>query len=264
MKPIISVISIVNNEREARRFLLRGLSLQDVKFEFLPVDNRVSICQSASQAYNHTGIKASGDYLMFIHQDVFLRSRKWLKEAEDWLSTLSDVGIAGVAGMQKPRFIDQLDVSARYLLLQKLNKLHLWFRHYGRGNVFHGPEETPWGGTFVTNAVPVQTLDELLLIIPFGIFEHTKFDEIVCDNWHLYGTDYSLRISQEGYRAYVLPCSVVHKSIGLINDSYLRTLMKLITKHRNERVINTTSGLCPTKQILTKLLWSPDLISCRD
>jgi len=261
---MISVISIINDERKARQFLRRGLSLQNTKLELFLVDNRASIYRSASQAYNQTGVKASGDYLMFIHQDVFLRSRNWLKEAEDWLSTLSDVGLAGVVGMRKPRFINQLEVSMRYFLLRKLGKLYLWFRHYGRGNVVHGHEKAPWEGSFVSDVVPVQTLDELLLIVPSKIFEHTKFDETVCNSWHLYGVEFSLRVSQRGHGVYVLPCSVFHDSTGVVNDSYLQTLMKLIEKHKHEKIINTTNGLCLTKQILTKLLWSPDLISGRD
>jgi hypothetical protein len=261
---MISVVSIVNDETIAKEFLLRGLSLQDAKFELLLVDNRASIYKSASQALNYASIKANGDYLMFIHQDVFLYSRNWLKEAEGWLSTLSDIGLAGVAGMKKPRFISQFEVSALYFLLRKLGKSYLWFSHYGRGNVFHGPEKASWEGGHISDVIPVQTVDEQLLIVPFKVFQHTKFDETVCNGWHLYGVEFSLRLSQKGYGVYVLPCPVFHRSSGIVNDAYLRTLMKLIRKYKNEKVINTTNGFCPTKQILTKLLWSPNLISSRD
>ena len=110
---MISVLAVINNETIAREFLLKGLSKQNSKFELLLIDNRNSTYKSASQAYNHEGIKASGDYLMFVHQDVLLLSRNWLKEAEEWLSTLSHVGMAGVAGMLKPRFVSQFEICSR-------------------------------------------------------------------------------------------------------------------------------------------------------
>jgi hypothetical protein len=252
---MISIISTINNEKIAKEFLLRGLSRQNAKFELFLVDNRAFSYKSACQANNRAGLKASGDYLMFIHQDVLLLSRNWLKQAEDWLSTFSKIGVAGVAGMMKPKLVNEFELCMRYCLLQKLGMLHLWFRHYGRGNVFHGPEMLPWGGSFISDVVSVQTIDELLLIIPNSVFKSTKFDETVCDDWHLYGVDFSLTVSKKGLNNYVLPCSVFHRSTGKITDPYLRTLKRLIKKHKNEKAINTTSGLCLTRKELMELLW---------
>jgi len=258
---MISVISVMNNETIAREFLLRGLSRQNSKFELLLADNRASTYKSASQAYNHVGIKANGDYLMFVHQDVLLLSRNWLREAEEWLSTQSRVGLAGVAGMIKPKFVNQIDMFTRHYLLQKLGKHYLWYQRYGRGNVFHGSERKsalPWGGRFISDVAPVQTVDELILIVPASVFESVKFDELVCDYWHLYGVDFSLTVSEKGYKVCVLPCSVLHRSTGKISKFFLSNLGKLITKHKQEKIINTTVGLCPTKEELMELIWIPN------
>jgi hypothetical protein len=254
---MISVISVINNETIAREFLLRGLSRQDSKFELLLVDNKTSTYKSASQAYNLAGIKAKGDYLMFVHQDVLLLSRNWLKKAEEWLSTRSRVGLAGVAGMMKPKFANQIEVCARYYLLAELGKLYVWYQRYGRGNVLHGFEtETalPWGGRFISNVASVQTVDELVLIVPTRVFESVRFDEVVCDYWHFYGVDFALTASQKGYEVCVLPCSVLHHSHTsiAIRASNLR---KVIKKHKQEKIINSTYGLLATKEELMELFW---------
>jgi len=256
---MISVISVMNNETIAREFLLRGLSRQNSKFELLLVDNRASTYKSASQSHNHSGIKAHGDYLMFVHQDVLLLSKNWLREAEEWLSTQSRVGLAGVAGMIKPKFANQIEICTRYYLLRKLGKGYLWYHRYGRGNVFHGSERTralPWLGRFISDIAPVQTVDELVLIVPTGVFESVKFDESVCDYWDLYGVDFSLTVSQKGYKVCVLPCSVLHRSTGKITKFFLSSLRKLITKHEQEKMINTTWGPCATKKELMELFWA--------
>ena len=81
---------------------------------------------------------------MFIHQDVMLPSRSWLEDAENTLSTVSNLGIAGVIGMLKPHSINDFEMYARYRLLITV-KLSVWVNTYGRGNVFSGYERTPGG-----------------------------------------------------------------------------------------------------------------------
>lgn len=248
----------MNNEAIAKEYLLKGLSKQNTKFELCLVDNRASTYKSASEAINRAGNKANGDYLMFVHQDVLLASKSWLKETENLLTSLTRMGLAGVAGMLKPKFVSELDVSMRYWLLQKIGNLSLWWRHYGRGNVLHGANRLPWAGCFISDVTPVQTVDELLLIIPRSVWELTKFDENTCVGWHLYGVDFALTAARKGFKVYALPCpSVWHRSTGLVDYSYIRTLAKISRKHKRERAINTTLGLVPTTKLLLKLLWQP-------
>jgi hypothetical protein len=251
---VISVISIVNDETIAREYLLKGLSKQNKKFELLLLDNKTSTYHSAAQANNAASQKVNGDYLMFVHQDLLMLSKSWLKEVEDWLSTLSKPGLVGIAGMLKPRFLNAFEVCCRYYLLRKLGKSSLWFHHYGRGNVLHGFNAVKWDGRFISDIVAVQTVDECLLVVPKNIFEKTKFDENTCDDWHMYGVDYALTVTHEGLRVYVLPCyPVLHRSIGHVNASYFLTLGKIAEKRKEVKVINTTCGVYPTDKKLLKL-----------
>lgn len=253
---MITIISIVNNPQIAREHLLKGLSRQSARHELLLINNKHSTFKSASAANNFASRKATGDYLMFIHQDVFLHSRNWLKQAEDTMSSLSKIGMAGVAGMIKPKFLTQLDVCTRYYMLMKLGALRLWFLKYGRGNVLHGTNKCSWGGSSISEVVDVQTVDELLLIVPTEVFEQTKFDETACNDWHLYGVDFSLSVQAKGYRSYVLPFSTFHRSEGKVNSSYFATMARIMNKHKTDNIINTTSGLFPTNRALANLLWS--------
>jgi hypothetical protein len=250
---MISVISIINNDAIAKQFLLQGLSWQNTRYDLILINNRNSLYKSAAQAYNEGSAKAKGDYLMFIHQDVLLPSRNWLKKAEESLSALPNLGIAGVAGMLQPTFINDFDLWARYYTLEKLNLSKIWYYRYARGNVFHGREKEFWLGKFTSKVLLAKTLDELLLIIPARFFENLRFDETTCDNWHLYGVDYSLTASQKCCDVFVLPQSVVHFSTGKVNKAYFKTLAKLIEKHRSEKIINTTIYPWSTRPRLMEL-----------
>jgi len=243
---MITVISIINNRHIAKNYLLKGLDKQTAKYELLLVDNTASVFTSGAKANNTTASKASGDYLVFIHQDVLLRSKAVLQLIEDQLSTLSRVGLAAAVGMIKPRVINQFEAYTRYLVLLRLGLGPLWFRHYGRGNNLHGLNMSPWGGLFIKDPVSVQTVDEFLLVVPARIFERTKFDEVTCSDWHLFGTDYSLSIQRKGYKTFVLPISVFHRSKGSISVQYVQTLAKVLEKHKEEKVVNTPWGLYPT------------------
>jgi hypothetical protein len=250
---MISIISIINNDIIAKEFLLRGLSRQNTKYDLILINNRNSSFRSAAQAYNEGSVKAKGEYLMFIHQDVLLPCDNWLKEAEQSLSTISNLGIAGVSGMLRPKFINDFEPYARYYLLEKLNISKIWYFRYGRGNVLHGREKKPILARSISEIVSTRTLDELLLIIPRKVFADSKFDKTICDNWHFYGVDYALSESQKYRNVCVLPQSVFHLSTGKVNKSYFKTLRKLIEKHRNEKIINTTIYPWSTRPKLLEL-----------
>jgi hypothetical protein len=250
---MFTVISAVTNDDVAREYLLRGLKRQTAKHELLLIHNKTGAFSSAAQPYNCTSRKAAGDYLMFIHQDVYLPSPTWLKDAQDTLSTLSNLGIAGPAGLTKPRGVNSFELIARYYLVRRLRLFPVWFRRYGKGMVLQGAGGQPWFGAAAKEAVSVQTLDELLLVVPAEVFARTKFDESVCDGWHLYGVDYALACRRLGRGVWVLPQPVRHLSSGKKNPAYFDTIVKVARKHRGEGVINTTMGLWSTNPQMLKL-----------
>ena len=154
--------------------------------------------------------------------------------------------------MLKPHYINDFEMYARYTMLTTL-KLSVWVNRYGRGNLFSGYEKKPWWGKQVSEILPVQVLDEMLLIVPRQVFENIKFDETTCDHWDLYGVDYSLTAYSAGLQTCILPYPIVHLSASRMTEFYYRTVIKLLKKHKNKEVINTTCGLWFTRPQISEL-----------
>ena len=216
---MVSIIVVYNNERTLNEILLKSLKNQTVKFELIKLNNTKRQFKSAAEALNYGGKKAKGKYIMFIHQDVELDSDSWLENTENYLESMSNLGVAGVAGMSEKG--TNYEERIRGFIS---NCGTIW------GKPFEKPEK-------------VHTLDELLLIVPRSIFNKLKFDEKNFDNWHCYGVDYCLCIQQMGLKVYVIPAFVYHRSL-LTNVKDLVVYQKRIyNKHKKSfKHIYTTSG----------------------
>lgn len=233
---MISIVCVYNDEIILDDYLKKSLQNQIGSYEMIAVDNIKGTFKSAAEALNYGGKQAKGKYIMFAHQDVSFSSSSWIQETENWLDLISNLGIAGVAGMSE---------------IGKSNK------ERGRNIVRHGELQEIWSwGNQIQRPEIVQTLDECLVLIPTNIFRLLQFDEKVCDDWHLYVVDYCLSIKKMGLEAYTIPMLIYHLSKGtkkkkysiayLISPfpkGYYRTLRKVIEKHRvNYNWIYTTCG----------------------
>jgi len=218
---MISIVVVYHNKRTFNEILLKSLKTQTVKFELIAVDNTNGQFKSAAEALNYGGKQASGKYIMFVYQDVELDSDLWLENVEKLLDNIPDLGIAGVAGMSEKG---------------KDNK------ERGRGYISDCGEIWKWSNP-VKNPEEVQTLDELILIIPKSIFNKIQFDEKTFDGWHCYGADYCLSIRQIGLKTYVIPAFVYHRSLRSNIKQLFKYQQRLYNKHkRNYKHIYTTSG----------------------
>jgi glycosyltransferase involved in cell wall biosynthesis len=214
---MISVVCVYNDKEILKKYLLKSLKNQSVEYELILIDNTEAKFKSAAEALNKGGEKARGNYLLFVHQDIDLLSDEWLENCELILNSLENFAIAGVAGRSK-------EVPTTLT------------------NIFDGIPPEP-AGTQIKIPTKVLTLDECLVLIPTQIFKKIKFDEEVCDNWHLYTVDYSLVAKKNGYDVYVIPLHLYHRSSGFsFSDDYYITLKKLLKKHRNLKIILTTMG----------------------
>ncbi len=218
---MISIICVYNDKHVLEEYLLKGLNLQTKRFELILIDNTKGVFKSAAQALNQGAQKAKGEYILFAHQDIIFESSSWLNDAETYMCSLPQLGIAGIAG--------------------KRNVQHLIT------NITQGNPPRSAGNYKIDVPMRTQTLDECLAIIPRSIFNMQKFDENVCDDWHLYVVDYCLSVNKLGHNAYILPLYAYHKSIGRITPSYYSTLKKLAKKHKKEyNWIYTTMGVWNT------------------
>ncbi len=235
---MLSVVCVYNNEHILTDYLLQSLQTQTAPVELITLDNTEGRFRSAAQALNYGGGKAQGQYILFVHQDVSLNDPEWIRHAEAMVESLHNVGIAGVAGASDTGTIS---------------------------NVMHGSPPKSASTTSVTTPVAVQTLDECAVIIPRRVFTVLRFDETVCDDWHLYATDYCLSSQILGLTTFVLPLPAYHLSTGralaptqifdklvpssLSDESsyyphaYYVTLKKVLKKHKKSvRCVHTVNG----------------------
>jgi hypothetical protein len=222
---MISIVVCYNNEQALGRILLPSLKNQTALFELIKLDNTGGRFNSAAEALNYGAKQANGKYIMFVHQDVDLCSVSWVEDAEKMLDSISDLGIAGVAGMCE---------------IGRSNK------ERGRNIIKHGENHRQWEWSNpICEPERVQTLDECLVIIPKSVLDCLKFDEKTCDGWHLYAVDYCLSCKRLGLDAFALPMFIYHRGndpstrtrqillrLGML-PGYFPILRKVLQKHRN-------------------------------
>jgi hypothetical protein len=218
-----TIICVYNRRDLLERYLLPSIRRQDMSAELRLVDNTESKFRSAAEALNHAASGASGAYLLFVHQDVEFLSSTFLSEANRYMTTLPDCGVAGLVGAAKERYLRRL----RNVVVP------------GESDI-----ESIDGSQVLHHPVEVQTLDELLLIVPRDLFREMPFDAVTCNGWDLYGVDYSLSCRRSGLKAYALPLTVRHVSGGRLGLQYYKTLRQVIRKHMPDcGTIYTTCGV---------------------
>lgn len=220
---MFSIVCVWNDKKILSECLLNGLKDQTIEYELILIDNSNKKFISAAEALNKGGKLAQGNFIIFVHQDIDLRNKKWLELSENILRELPNLGVAGVAGKK--------DNSGVFT------------------NILHGMPERYAGKYRFNGSIKVQTIDECMIIIPKMVFRKLNFDEDVCDDWHLYGVEYCLTIKKLGYDVYILPLTLWHRSSGFsFSKTYYKTLKKVINKHKkNYYYIYTTMGDWNTK-----------------
>lgn len=223
---MISVICVYNDEHIFTNMLNKCLPKQTAKFELISVNNTAGTFKSAAQALNYMGRQAQGEYLMFVHQDVILPSERWLEDIEIILANISDLGVAGCAG------VDENGQQQGFIR----DRYHLW------GKPFAEPKA-------------VQTLDESVLIVPHPVFRDIQFDEENFTGWHCYGADYCLRAKSRGLGIYVIPSFIYHNSPNVNITGLFEQQKILFHKHQAQyRRIYTTSGSLSSARIRVRPL----------
>ncbi|GAA0668931.1 glycosyltransferase [Natronoarchaeum mannanilyticum] len=275
----ISVITVYNDQRVLEEWLLDSLSGQDFEeFETITIDNRDGIFPSAAEALNYGASQASGEYYVFIHQDVRLLTESWLQELYDYLSTAPELGMAGVTGMaadgecredrarniifhgRPPTDEERKSLAediARPWTKKELTEEDQINQEELRYVLNHKEVVFPATGNEISEPELVQTVDELLMAVPSDIFDERSFNTEVCDGWHLYGVEYALYLNYRSpHSVYVLPLNVWHRSTGLtMGNEYYKTLDRIVAEYKDDGVKNiyATTGDWPVRRSVTYL-----------
>ncbi len=223
---MISVICVFNNNDILEEQLMKSINIQNMEYELILIDNSHGKYGSAAEALNYGAKHSTGDYLMFVHQDVDLVYDTCLRNIEDVLDSLDNIGVVGVAGY--------VETDGKPVMMSNIQD-------------GYPPEDV---GVNIDEPVEVQTVDECLFIVSRSMFQELEFDEKTCPDWHLYGADYCLSVKKLGRSVYVIPIKIYHASrTESFSSTYYSTLNNIIRKHGNEyKTINTSCGVWHTNR----------------
>jgi hypothetical protein len=181
---ITFVIPVNDNGVYQKNFLASPLFKNKHHHEIL----RMSNFPSASKAYNAGIDQAGNDLIVFAHQDVFL-PESWIADLRRALLNLEEQdpqwGVLGCYGVT----VD--DERLGFIYSTGLGIL---------GKPFANPK-------------PIQTLDELVLILRKS--SGLRFDETL-PNFHFYGTDICMQARERNRESYVISGFVIHNTNQII------------------------------------------------
>lgn len=182
----VSIICVFNDPDVRRRCLDRSIEEHrgQAPVEYLPIDNVDGTFASAGAALNHGASLASHDHLAFVHQDVYLHSLSALAAAAGTLASDESIGLVGAIGVTAGGNIVGR-IRDRVLLL----------------------------GSRVREPAEVDSLDEVLFMVPRRLALREPLAEARELAWHAYAVEYGLRARSLGLRVCAVDIPLTHHSL---------------------------------------------------
>ena len=94
--PLISIITIVNNEKVYSEFKKSLDSQINISYELIKINNTHQEFLAARDAYNAAAKNAQGKFLVFCHPDIRFLHKYALYNITKSMSTLAEFGVVGV------------------------------------------------------------------------------------------------------------------------------------------------------------------------
>lgn len=174
------VVAVPNRDIIDRNFLASPCLARPHDHQILVQEN----FPCAGKAYNQGIAQAENDLIVFCHSDILL-PEGWLEQLQesiDWLDANDpNWGVLGVYG--------------------KTQDGRGWGHVYSSGRGIIGEP--------VGQPVPIQTLDEIVLILRKS--SGLRFDEAL-PHFHFYGTDICLRAAKAGMTSYTISAFCIHNT----------------------------------------------------
>ena len=228
----VSVICVYNDKSCYESELRSSLKHQDIDYEILAIDNREKAFNSAAEALNYGANRAKGDILVFSHQDIYLKREKELRLFAEAIEKEPCGVIIGTQGVKEPSNVYYSNITA--------GKEYV-------GSVVKDYEEKMY---------EVSSVDEGFFGMKKATWDMLKFNETLCDNWHLYGVEICLHTRKAGGHVYVWPSQLHHFSMGNISLGYMRNLKELCKYyHKDFKYIWTTCYKVKTNFLYMECLY---------
>ena len=215
----VSIVTVFNDAEVRQACLDRSLEAHSVEApntEYLPVDNVGGAFASAGAALNHGAARARHDYVAFVHQDVYLHSLTALEEAAGRLADDDGIGLLGAVGVTRDgRFVGRV-----------------------RDRIFLAcaPAREP---------TTVDSIDELLFLVPRRLLEREPLTEDPELAWHAYAVEYGLRVRARGGRVCAVDIPVTHNSLTVNLDRLELAYAAVAAKYPASMPVFTPQGKVP-------------------
>lgn len=228
----VSVICVYNNSKQLEEQLLKSLKMQDLDYEFIPIDNSTNRFKSAATALNYGASISTGDVLVFSHQDIQLKTSDALSKFSNTIYNNPTGNIFGTQGVKEP--------SKTY------------YSNITFGTVF----DKSHVNTYSFKLYAVSCVDEGFFGMKKETWQMLNFNELLCDNWHLYCVEICLHARKNGGHVYVAPIQLHHYSMGTISLGYMRNLKLLCCYYRHDfKYIWTTCYKVKTNAMYINVLY---------
>ncbi len=212
----VSIVCVFNDPEVRRACLDRSLEAHrhEADVEYLPIDNVDGSFATAGAALNHGASRASHDYVAFVHQDVYLHSLSALQLAADELGRDDRIGVLGALGVREDGRLAGR-IRDRVILLGE-------------------PAKRP---------TAVDSLDELLFMVPRRLLELEPLSEAPELAWHAYAVDYGLRVRSRGLRVCALDIPLTHNSITVNLERLDEAYAAIAATHPGQLPVQTPGGV---------------------
>jgi glycosyltransferase involved in cell wall biosynthesis len=216
---MISIIICSRTSNVAKELLFNIKSTIGFNYELIIVDNSESR-HSISEAYNIGIRKSKGDFLCFLHDDIYIHTKEWGRIVSEIFTENDSIGLLGVAGSKYKTKMPSgwWNCPNKYKdinILQHLNgKIEKWY--YGFEN---------------TNLSTVIAIDGVFMILRK---ENELFFNEQIKGYHNYDLNISLEIFIKGYKTVVTNQILIeHFSNGIINESWFNSTYKIHEIYKN-------------------------------
>lgn len=228
----ISLITVYNNDKLLGEMVKSASEQKNVEIDFVSVVNKNNEFSSAAKALNYGFEKSVGEVVVFLHQDIQFMKNDVLEYIYDYAMKNKNV-IFGSAGVQDRNKYKNPECLSSMLEGENKSKYNT-----------------------ITEPTDAFTLDECLIACHRSCFDNIKFDEELCDGWHLYAADLCLQAQAfANLKVKAVPLDVWHKSTGNADRSYHITQSKMAEKYRKYyKVVNTTNGYSYTNPLKNCIL----------
>lgn len=118
----------------------------------------------------------------------------------------------------------------------------------------HGKDET-----YIEDFKIYETVDECCLAMSGETWRMLRFNETLCDGWHLYAVELCLRAQNAGVLICAKDCGIRHLSNGTVDKNYMRTYRKLLLTYKDKKWLATTCKSMPNSLLYYYgyyLVWS--------